>query len=209
MPAHSAILLPALLVAGPVIAHCQGTGISGGANDGLEIKGELHSVVGGTAKALNRLIGLVEDSLEMKACQIASVYFVPDGLRDGLDSIVSQSPSYTWRKEGESVFLLPRRDVKSPLELSIRSFALNRGTVLQARESVMNRPELRQWMRANDIRVFDLESPAPSHSPEARFSVNLGGVTLREVLDGVARASGKMFWRIVWFDHDTFMGIYF
>ncbi|MGH9583367.1 MAG: hypothetical protein ACRD4O_10565, partial [Bryobacteraceae bacterium] len=96
-----------------------------------------------------------------------------------------------------------------PLDVQVRSFSIKGASLAEVQHLIMNLPEIRKWMKANGIRAFDLESPSLQRVPKMRLSLNLNGGSLLQILDAVAWASGKMSWRIVWFDHDKLMGIYF
>jgi hypothetical protein len=210
MLTRSAFRLAILLGISAAIAVPQDAPSAVTTKESFQIGGQLESVLPELAQKLGRPIGFVVDSLKTKPCEINPVSVNPAALDQALDSLMAQCPSYRWGKEGASVFLLPRRPLKLPLDLQVRSFDIGNGTREQAQELVMQLPELREWMKLNGVLPFDVESPTPARkSAQAQLSVTLSEAKLHEVLDAVARSSGKMFWRIVWFDHDRYMGIYF
>ncbi len=203
-------LLILMMALGPLLANAQSNEADKASRRaGFEVAGPLQSALADTAKELKTPIGLVEDSLDNGPCQIRPVLVRPNGLEDALESIVNQCSRYTWRKGDKDAFVEPKRAIKSPLDLSIDAFTIDNATTAQAQRIIMNLPEVKNWLDTNGIRVFDLESPTSRRTSDDRLSMSLRGVKLYEVLDAISRSTGKMFWRVVWFDNDMFMGIYF
>ena len=180
-----------------------------GIQDRFETTGPMASAIAILARKIQMPIGLVEDSWQTQPCIVDTIIVNPLQPEDALDAIMSQCPAYVWKKVGSRTVILPKRTVQSALEISVRTIRVKEAIPEQAQAYVMALPEIQQWLHSNGILPFDLESPNPHWKSETRISVELSGIKLVDILDAIARASGRMSWRVVWFDHDKYMGIYF
>jgi hypothetical protein len=125
--------------------------------------------------------------------------FNPSSLfvRDVLDSIVRSDQRYEWNLEGGVINLLPKSDSPQLLDVRVAEFkkSANVGNLFRALE---NTPEVRQ--RAVEL-GFSVETPKPiSDDPNgfiigpvdsSRFDINCRNCSVREVLNEIARQSGR------------------
>jgi hypothetical protein len=95
--------------------------------------------------------------------------------------------------------MLPRRRVKSFLDVRVAAYAVRDATHSEAAEAVVNLPEVKAWLKANRIsteQVYYISGidPVVTHD----VSIQLRGVQVHDILDALARALGTMTWEIMW-----------
>jgi hypothetical protein len=125
-------------------------------------------------------------------------------IREAMDALVSENPSYQWQLEGGVVNLIPRSGSAALLDAKIRSFQLN--TTDQKMDAhavlydIIRVPEVRQ--RAAELKlqpgmmqggpgVYD-EHPAKREP--VPIMISLKDVSLREAFNSVVRTYGHTIW---------------
>lgn len=177
----------------------------------FEVEGELGDVLARIGQEFNQPIGLVEDSRLLDACAIDSLTLTNEDLEEALSMITHTCPSYTWKRFGTSVFLLPRRQTTRLVDLKISKYMASNATAYDATHEILVLPELQKWLRANGLslnEVFLMTGTGPPTWRTVRFSVALSQAKLVDVLDALGRSTGHMFWRIAWNTNDKSIGIY-
>ena len=114
-------------------------------------------------------------------------------MTDVMTAIVQSSKKYQWRQTGGFIDVWPLAGANPLLETRISSFNAKDISPLQAFDQLLNLPEVQANMTA-----LNLKRRAPESSPgkltDARLSINLEGVSLREALDKIAQESHIEIW---------------
>lgn len=175
---------------------------------------EAHVLVSGTdigaveqiARQASAPFGMVRDS-DVKPCQINPVTVDVTDMAGALQAIMRQCPRYMLGHAGESLFLGPTRPTPDILRLRIPQFSLTDVNLLDAKSALMRLPEVKDWLKQNRISPIEVETFGSSLSKLKAFSLQLKDVEFHDVLDAIARASGRMLWMVQWAGHDASIDI--
>lgn len=114
-------------------------------------------------------------------------------LPDVLNAIVQGAPRYRWR-ESEGVFeISPLRGSSPVLDTTISSFQITDASQAEAVEQLMNLPEVRAGMGAMSLQFRSADTRMRERN-QARLSLRLEGVTVRQALHRIAEMSGSRLW---------------
>lgn len=119
-------------------------------------------------------------------------------LRLVLDSLVQADSRYRWQIDNQVINLLPTAGEPTLLQTRINKFRVkNVASATEALGQLMALPEVRKAMEDLKLKqgIALYISSKPSH-PEL-FSVKCEGVSLRQALNAIARAQGKVLWEYV------------
>jgi hypothetical protein len=178
-----------------------------GANEeGIVIAGALPEVLAKIGREANQPIGLVWDR-HQTFCN-AGIVFRSGDLYGALNAVTRRCPNFTWRRDGRSVFLLPRQKVKTFLDVKAAAYTLTEASRMQAADEIVALPEVKAWMKANNISAEQAYyihgiNPVITHD----LSVHLKAVRVHDILDALARATGTMTWEIMWHS-DSALAVY-
>ena len=160
------------------------------------------------AHAAGRAIGWVVASDDLKPCSVGKLTVLPGDPSGALDQITERCPRYTWVRHDSTVVIQPVGYLKDIVDLPIRDFSYEDIKASEAEYAVRALPEVKRWLQVNGLRELTVESGTKWTGVAPRFSIDLHDVPLHQILDEIAVKSGRMTWRIVWFEHDTYLGIY-
>jgi hypothetical protein len=114
-------------------------------------------------------------------------------IADVLNAVVNSAPGYRWR-EAEGAFEVSPEGGGCPLlDTRIEDFHVSGVTQAEAVERLMNLPEVRAGMSALNLR-YESRDSRPAKQGGEKFSMNVKGASLRQVLHQIAGSSGGRFW---------------
>jgi len=179
---------------------------------GIIVRGDLASVIYTVAKETNKPLGVFSDNNDVALCPVEPTTLDRRNLPASLDALLRRCPGFEWRREGSSVFLCPRRTVRSPLALDISSYNVTNADQLAMIEAVWSLPEVRRWTSSNIIKrpEFSLGAGHLSRGEDPqrrRVSLRLRNVKLAGLLDAIVRSRGASMWEVA-LDSDTYMTIF-
>ncbi|HEV2380588.1 MAG TPA: hypothetical protein VG206_12440 [Terriglobia bacterium] len=169
---------------------------------------DLGETIERVARAAGQPIGWVVASDDSKPCPVTKVVVFPGDPSSALDQIAEQCTRYTWARHGLSFVIQPVGYLKDIVDLRVHDFSYQQIKASDAESAVRALPEVKQWLQANGLRELTVEPGTKWMGVASKFPINLHDVPLHEILDEIALQSGRMTWRIVWLEHDTYLGIY-
>lgn len=126
-------------------------------------------------------------------------------LAEALDALAAAAPRYLWRSEGGVVNFFPAGTHTPLLDLRVERFrAENMRTPGEALGRLLDTPEVREAIGRPEVGDRLLRGGLGYYDPNREesagkvFSVSLGGATVREALDAIARAHGRAMWSYHW-----------
>jgi len=114
-------------------------------------------------------------------------------LADVLNAIVESAPLYRWRESGGFVEVVPQAGGSSLLDTRITYFQVNDLTREEALTQLINLPELQNRMRAANLNFRDAPG-ASTESGKQKVTLSFEGVTMRQAISMIVKASGGRFW---------------
>ncbi len=170
--------------------------------------GDIANVIQQVARGAGQPIGWVVASDDQSPCVVTRFKMASTEPGEALNVITAQCPKYTWVRDRLGMVVQPARAMKSILDLPIHDISLTNTTAFGAEYAVQHLPEVKQWLQVNNLRPFDVEPGDKWRGDTATFSIDLHDAPLREVLNEIAVKSGRLVWKVVWFDHDAYLGIF-
>ena len=157
----------------------------------IDYSGDMTMLLAAMADAYGVTIGF---ELEIQPPRQVRVSLSDPTLADVMNAIVQSSKRYQWGEETEGfVDVCPLAGCNPLLETRIRSFKIKDLSPTEAFDQLFNLPEVQANMTA-----MNLKRRAPDASygklSNARFSVNLESVSLRQALSKIAKESGIEIW---------------
>ena len=156
----------------------------------VEFNGDMTSIVAALPNTYGVTVGL---ELDTQRYHTVSISLRDATVTDVMTAIVQSSKKYQWRQTGGFIDVWPLAGANPLLETRISSFNAKDISPLQAFDQLLNLPEVQANMTA-----LNLKRRAPESSPgkltDARLSINLEGVSLREALDKIAQESHIEIW---------------
>jgi len=152
------------------------------------------------AKTSHLLVGF--DSLPETDTQPASTFSVnvQDGtVREVLDALTNSDPRYIWTTSGQMIDVHPAKGRDTLSQIVIRHFKVDLVTRDQALEALVRSPEIQAELRQKRIKRREFNSFPGDLAAEnlPRFSLDLRDLTMREILNAIAKASDSTFWVLV------------
>ncbi len=114
-------------------------------------------------------------------------------IADVLNAIVNSAPGYRWREVEGSFEVSPESGGCPLLDTRLEDFQVSGVTQVEAVEQLMNLPEVQAGMSALNLR-YEARNDRPAKPGSEKFSLNVKGASLRQVLHQIARKSGGRFW---------------
>ncbi|MCP9495953.1 MAG: hypothetical protein MSG64_16010 [Pyrinomonadaceae bacterium MAG19_C2-C3] len=123
-------------------------------------------------------------------------------LQGALDAVVIADPQYRWQVDEGIVNLLPSGSAPALLNLRIANFNVEAVTVDEALGQLLATPEMRKGVGElnassqifrGGLGYFDPAKPNKDRSVQ-KISLTLENITVREVLNAIARAHGSAVW---------------
>ncbi len=124
-------------------------------------------------------------------------YLPPCYLQEMLDRIVGLAPDYHWEIQDEVVNFLPIQDEPPLLKVRVNSFTLKDApSVDVALNKLYSLPQVKKAV--NDLQltygvVIISRLSTPNAAPP-KYTIECNDVTVREVLNAIARAHGRAVW---------------
>lgn len=114
-------------------------------------------------------------------------------LPDVLNAIVRSAPRYQWRESDGFIEVLPLEGSSPLLDTIISDFRVNNVDETEAINQLLKLPEVQAGIRAMSLSPR-YPGNATAERKGEKFSLSLEGVTMRQVLDRVAKENGARFW---------------
>jgi hypothetical protein len=120
-----------------------------------------------------------------------------------LDGIVKSEPLYQWRENDGFIDVFPVNGGLSVLDTPIRSYKVKDINRDLAVNRLLGLPEVQALTSSMNLK------PRPPYPPSAqtkdeKLSFDVSGITVRQVLNQIARYSGAKFWVFRRYDDGTF-----
>lgn len=121
-------------------------------------------------------------------------------LRDVLNAVVEQNPSYEWKLVDDVVSVFPRidRDVllEKFLDTRVKNFSISAGTSRQAiREALTSTPEVRTELENSHVMPMNSAwTNADYMEVSPGFTLSTANATVREILNQIVRTSTSKYW---------------
>ena len=156
----------------------------------IQFEGDIAMILAALPSAYGVSVGLELDTQRYHHVRLS---LLDATVTDVMNAIVQSSKKYQWRQIGGFVDVWPSAGGSPLLETRISSFNVKDLSPSEAFDQLFNLPEVQANMTA-----LNLKRRAPDVSPgklsSSRFSVNLEGVSLREVLNKIGQESRIGIW---------------
>lgn len=156
----------------------------------IQFDGDMTAILGALPNAYGVTVGLELDPQRYHRVRLS---LTAATVTDVMNALVQSSKKYQWRQTGGFVDVWPLAGSNQLLETRISSFNVKDLSPLEAFDQLLSLPEV----QANMI-ALNLTRRAPDVFPKnlssSTFSINLGGVTLREALNKIAQESHIDIW---------------
>jgi hypothetical protein len=114
-------------------------------------------------------------------------------LHNVLNAIVQSDPRYKWRENDRFIEIYPVEGSNPLLETVITSLQVNDVDQVEAINQLMMLPEVKTSMKMLNMRRRDIIRTSAERRGKA-ISLGLEGVTVRQALHEIVKASGSNFW---------------
>jgi hypothetical protein len=126
---------------------------------------------------------------------------VPRGnVADVLNAIVAQQHGFKWAEVNGVVNIGPQHNANSILELRIAHFRINQASYDQVDDAIVSLPEVKTWLEGNHLTVDGsrvvIGGVGPGQPFKPLVSLDLQGITLREILNRIIKCPGYDEWTI-------------
>jgi len=157
----------------------------------IKYDGDMAALLATLANKYGVTIGLEIDPTQPRP-QVG-FYLEEASLTNILDAICKSAPRYQWRESGGFIEVLPSHGSSQLLDTVISSFRVADIEEKDAINQLIELPEVQARMMAIGLKLRDLPT-ASTESKDKKFSLSLKDVTMRGVLNSVAKESGAKFW---------------
>jgi hypothetical protein len=140
-------------------------------------------------------IGVELDGLQ--PTQTISVKLSRGTVTDLLNAIVGPSSGLQWKESNGVVNVMPVQNSNSILDLKVAHFRLKDISVGDIREAITAQPEIKAWLTLNRVSERSLIVTSGQHPDRQRLSIELKGVTLREIMNAIVKLPGMHEWSFV------------
>lgn len=129
-------------------------------------------------------------------------------LAEILNLITQYWPIYRWEVQDGVVNFIPR-DTRDPiveelLTTRIDHFSPRKGlNRFELRDAIIDLPEVKSFLRANDVSVFRLGPPDPLHVVNGAVDLSAYGTDVKGVLNKIVKETDKKFWLAGRIDKNT------
>jgi hypothetical protein len=127
-----------------------------------------------------------------------SVKVLGGNVADVLNAITAQEPGFTWAEINGVVNIGPRRQRNSLLDLRVAQFHITNASFDQIHRAIHSLPEVKTWLQDNHLTESALFVVIGGISPGQPFkplvSLDLQGITLREILNRIVQSRGYSTW---------------
>lgn len=157
----------------------------------IEYNGDMAHLLASLAEAEETVIGLETDL--KKPWSTISIRLQDVVLPDILNGVVQSEPLYQWRKNNGAIEVTPVNKSISLIDTTVDRFQVTDVTGEEAINRLLSLPEVQANLRS--MRLSRRPSDTPRRSiNEKKFSMDLKGVNIREILTRIAAESGTNFW---------------
>jgi len=141
--------------------------------------------------------------------EVISINIENGTVRDVLNAITEADSRYRWEEVDGVINVFPRERQDEILEVVVREFQVNRMPAARVREAITDLPEVKA--RLDSLGVSPLHLTLMPHIRDrSLISLNLRNVTVRDILNEIARRSTSRYWVVSKFgDHNEFLIINF
>jgi len=115
-------------------------------------------------------------------------------LRDVLDAVTRSAPGYVWREGGGDFEVLPAEGGSPFLETQVGNLRASDVDQAGAVDLLMGLPEVLAAMGGLNLSYKAADRAAAAKKESAKFTIDVGGVSLRRALHDIAGRSGGRFW---------------
>ena len=120
-------------------------------------------------------------------------------LREILNGVVQSEPRYRWREVDGVIEVVPVNQTISLLDTPVNSFKVSDVSTASAIDHLLSLPEVQSVIRSMSLTRSSSPAASAARNAEARntekkISLDLSGVTVRQVLDLIAADSDTKFW---------------
>ena len=157
----------------------------------IEYKGDMAHLLATLAEKDEAVIGLETDP--KKPWSQISIRLERAVFSDVLNAVVQSEPLYQWRENNSAIEVTPVNKSASLIDTTVERFEVVDVTGEEAINRLLSSPEVQANLRS--LRLSRRPSEAPRRViSEKKFSLNLAGVNMREILNRIAAGSGMNFW---------------
>ena len=157
----------------------------------IDYKGDMAHLLATLAEKGEAVIGLETDP--KKPWSHISIRLEHAVFTDILNGVVQSEPLYQWRENKGAIEITPVNKSASLIDTTVESFEVVDVSGEEAIERLLSLPEVQANLRS--LRLSRRPSEAPSRATsQKKFSLNLKGVNMREILTRIAAESGMNFW---------------
>jgi hypothetical protein len=120
-------------------------------------------------------------------------------LREILNGVVQSEPRYRWREVDGVIEVVPVNQTISLLDTPVNTFKVSDVSTASAIDHLLSLPEVQSVIRSMSLTRSSSPAASAARNAEARntekkISLDLSGVTVRQVLDLIAADSDTKFW---------------
>jgi hypothetical protein len=156
----------------------------------IDYNGDLLSLVANLPKSFNVTIGFeMEPRLPRSSVRVRLTNAAID---DVIGAIVQNNPNYTWRRNENAIEILPTNNAASFLDTQVASFQVRDVTAEEAVRDLLKLNEVQSALAQSGLRLAPRIENGPSDS--TKISLDLANLSIRQILNNVASASGLQFW---------------
>ncbi len=153
--------------------------------------GDIVSLLPELAETFNVTIGFEIDPRQPKSR--IKIEVRDASLHNVLNAIVQSDPRYKWRENDRFIEIYPVEGSNPLLETVITSLQVNDVDQVEAINQLMMLPEVKTSMKMLNMRRRDIIRTSAERRGKA-ISLGLEGVTVRQALHEIVKASGSNFW---------------
>jgi hypothetical protein len=123
---------------------------------------------------------------------------------DLVNGIVGQASGLEWAELNGVVNVMPRERPNSVLDLKVAHFHVRDASVADVRDAVAAIPEVKAWLAQSGVSERSFVSPDPTAqiNGQPRVSLDLNGVSVREIMNTIVKAPGLHVWSFVRYGKD-------
>jgi hypothetical protein len=114
-------------------------------------------------------------------------------MADIMNAVVQARPGYQWTRTGDNIDVFLSGQSNALLEIPVNTFQISDVTATEAIDKLMSVPEVQASLLSFGLQYRHFTIKEQNTKP-VKFALNMQGMTVRQVLHGIAKASGSQFW---------------
>jgi hypothetical protein len=165
----------------------------------IKYHGDMANLLANLAESDGTPIGLETDTT--KQFSVITIDLENVTIREILNGVVQSEPRYRWRETDGAIDVVPANQTVSLMDTPVNTFKVSDVSPTEAIDQLLKLPEVESAFQLRGLRRSSSPVASATRRNEARnsntekkISLDLSGVTVRQVLHRIAAESDTKFW---------------